>query len=188
MSAQQPPSQPSPQGGAPSSQSDDSMDTGIKVLIGCAIAVPVILFCGGILTALAVPAFVTYLNLAKVAEAEAQVQTISDEVRMHFEEHCEFPPELPATSDLSLCTSGELCAQKQNAIDRWTEAGLSVHFEPEMYFSYSTEIDDSKYYVISAEHDFTGSSRNHTVRGQVEADHDTCTAHVLPMYTENEFE
>lgn len=137
---------------------------------------------------LAVPPYLRLIDATKAAEAYGTVDSAADRVRVHFEQHCEFPPELPTTADVSQCNGGELCRQSRAAIEQWHEAGIDVEFDAEMYFSYSTQRIDDETYWIRAEHDFSDSAPNHVTRTAIRGDSGDCTAEVDPIWTEDEYQ
>jgi len=53
------------------------MSGGVKLLIGCAVLVPLLVCCVGVLSATAIPAFLGYTLRAKTAEAAANLRQLS---------------------------------------------------------------------------------------------------------------
>ena len=188
----QPPGQGSrpPQQRPPQNQNSTSNTTKFLV-IGLVVFFAVIpVF--GCLAALAIPSFLTYMNRAKVAEADAVTQEISDQVLRHYDEECQFPPSLPATGNTGDCCGGSECRYDPDVLGQWEDAGLTVP-QDSGYLVYETEDVYEKggepSYEIRAVADFgCNDAPNHTFTIEVHAQSDTCQAEAMPGYTEYEFE
>ena len=158
--------QPHHPGPGPQPQSGKS--TPVKLLIGCAIAVFVAIPAVGICAALAIPAFVQYLNQSKAAEADSITQMVANSVVAEYSRSCEFPPSLPATADPADCCGGEQCVQDSETLAIWREAGIPLEMTTG-YFAYQAERINDSTFVISAEADFRCGPPNHRVVVEVEA-------------------
>lgn len=118
------------------------------------------------------------------------VVRVVDEAEMHFEEHCDFPPELPPLFDVNACCGGEQCEPDPAAVQAWTEAGISPPSGP-TYFSYHTEkIDDSVYMVRGVSNFSCMPDTNHTFQIGMEGVEANGECSVLrdPAVTLNEFQ
>lgn len=158
----------------------------IIVVVGGCVGISVL----GILAAIAIPAFLRYINLSKAAEAQAVVMRVVDESEMHFVEHCTFPPELPPLFDVNACCGGEKCEPDAAATQVWIEAGITPPTEP-TYFSYHTEeVADSEYMVRGVANFTCSPDFNHTFEIGLEGveSNGECTVQRYPAVTMYEFE
>ncbi|MFW5968400.1 MAG: hypothetical protein ACOCV2_12820 [Persicimonas sp.] len=139
--------------------------------------------------AIAIPAFVKYLQESKSAEATAVTQQIADHAARSFEEDCEFPPSLPPSADPASCCGGAKCSADSRAQQQWEAAGF-VPYEKESYFTYETERVDASTYLIRATHDFEcgGEMQTHEIRITGSETDGSCTAEVGSETVTNEFE
>lgn len=158
-----------PRSTPPAAQNSDGGGMGRWLIIGAVIggALLVLIPCVGILAALAIPAFVQYLNQAKTAEAHAMVMQASDDALVMMDETCQLPPDLPRTADPADCCGGELCEQDSDALETWQEAGFSLDLESS-YFVYEGERIDDDTYAIRAIADFSCAEPNHTIEAQLQ--------------------
>ena len=166
------------------------MTSKVVIIIALVGAVALLIPCAGIIAALAIPAFVTYLNRAKAAEADAMVTMIGDEVVASTRESCEFPPDLPSTADPGDCCGGGECIQDEDILRQWREAGVGIDLETS-YFVYETERVDADTYKVRAVADFGCQEPNHTVEVIVEREMlggGDCEVHQYPSVTMYEFE
>ena len=150
---------------------------------------------GGVLAAIAIPSFIRYIKLSKVAEATSQTQSIALQAAAHWQNTdvvpCAFPPALPRTFDPTAHCGGEKAAAEPLAAEKWREAGIPMD-EPR-YFAYSTRVEEGEggttRYVIEAVTDFSCGGPMHTARVVVEGRaRGECTAEVMPAEVEHELE
>lgn len=179
----------------------------IAIIIAVVVGLVALVGCGLVAAALAIPAFIQYMNSAKAAEADAILTQAGQEVRMEMEQSCEFPPELPATADPADCCGGEQCEYDPESLEAWRQAGIPIGVE-QGYFAYEGELIDDDTYVLRAVADFGCESPDHTVEVEIERqveevestgggprrpvesepDVDDCEIVVHPTVTSNEFQ
>lgn len=139
--------------------------------------------------AIAIPAFVKYIQESKTAEATAVTQQIADQAARSFEEGCEFPPSLPPQADPASCCGGAKCSADARAMEQWEAAGF-VPYQKESYFAYETERVGASTYLIRATHDFEcgGEMQTHEIRVTGSESGGRCTAEIGVETVMNEFE
>ncbi len=146
-----------------------------------------LLFCGGILAAIAVPAFMRYTTKSKTTEAAMVTRQMAEFARTAFVETCTFPEALPPATNRADCCGGEKCApnDKLNAI--WGQ-NIGALRDPS-YFSY-TATPQGESLMIEAKADFKCGGPLHTVAIEVTGvkTGETCDAMVSMPGTLNEFE
>lgn len=114
----------------------------------------------GIMVAIAIPAYITFQNRAIDAEAIPRLYSITDQIDRHYQDHCEFPPALPPTSDPGACCGGERCTADPMALSAWNEAAISPPEEGSR-FSYSAKEQGPSVYEVRAEADYRCGGENH---------------------------
>lgn len=156
------------------------------ILIGCAGLLFVLIFIGGTLAAIAIPAFLRYIKQTKIVEAEINTPMIANLFAGQYLTDCAFPPSAAPSSAVPM--GGE----KVQA--RFTGPGWDVIEVPfnqmETYFAYRTENRGDTLAVI-AEADFNKGGPKHTVTVLVAGTKDeshTCTVDVGNTMSENEME
>ena len=82
---QQPPTQ-DPFSAAQAPPTKPKMSSGVKLLIGCGVLIPLLVCCVGVLSATAIPAFLRYTLRSKTAEAGVNVRQLSDAARSRCEQ------------------------------------------------------------------------------------------------------
>lgn len=137
---------PDPQAPAGAAQKP-KMSTGVKVLIGCGLMVPLLVCCAGIGSSLAIPAFIRFVKGSKAAEAPLLLGQLRDRVQARCVEG------LPPVSAGPLPAAPS--ADKQ-IVDFTTDAGFAaLGFAPlePVYFSYTVVGVDDGSAVLVAEGD-----------------------------------
>ena len=180
---QRPPRQRPPRAEQSSSSAIKYIVIGAAVLFG---ALPIL----GCVAALAIPAFITYMNRAHAEEAQAVTAELADQIVADAEDNCELPPELPATGDPADCCGGDICSYDPRSLEAWDEAGFDLH-ETEGRFVYGTRWrEDTDAYEVYGKADFgCNDLRNHTHIIVIEpVEGEECGFRTLPAYTENEFQ
>jgi hypothetical protein len=153
-------------------------------LILLALSIPVC----GILAAVSIPAFVKYLNEAKVAEGPIVVQSIADQISLGFAATCEMPPSLPPLASVSKCCGGEQCFLDPDAVRVWEEAGMYIPPSP-TYLVYETEFRANGAYLVRGVADFgCDGEPNHTHEMIMIPDFVNCTMTTQPGITRHRFQ
>lgn len=147
-----------------------------------------VLFCGGVLAAIAIPAFVRYTSQSKAVEANMVTRQMADYAKMAYAETCTFPGELAPTAVVSECCGGEKCMPIGNVAEIWG-ANVGALWSPS-YFSYTAVSGGPDKLTIVAEADFSCGGPSHTVTIEVTGgkDGETCNAAASSPVTTNEFE
>lgn len=158
------------------------------LIILALIAVPTCVAGGGIVAAVAIPAFLRYIKVSKVAEAQAMTRQIAQTAQMHFTEHCEFPTAVARHVDPADCCGGAKCLGEPGAIEAFD--GIGVNVSDPTYFAYETRREGNAYRVIATA-DFTCGGPMHTVEVVVQgtANPDgSCETEISPARVQNELE
>jgi type II secretory pathway pseudopilin PulG len=155
------------------------------ILVGCGVLALLLVIGGGIVAAIAIPAFMNFTNRAKGAEAQMNTAMIANLFAGQYMSDCEFPPSAAPTSALPV---GGAKVVANFAGPGWD--AISVPFnQSEMFFSYRTENRGDSLAVI-AEADFQEGGPKHTVTVVVTGSKDDsgCSADVGSPVKENEME
>lgn len=161
-----------------------------KIIIAIVVFVGVLfvlLACGGVLAAIAVPSFIRYTQQSKTAEAKMITTQMANFAKMAFIETCEFPEALQPTTDPAECCGGEKCVPVGTPPEIW--ALNTPGLWDGTYFSYSA-LPSENGMTIAAEADFRCGEARHRMVVEVigTKNGSTCDATVAPGAVENEFE
>jgi hypothetical protein len=142
MSQDLPPPDPFAPASAPQKP---KVSTSVKVLIGCALMVPLFVCCAGVGSAVAIPAFIRFVKGSKAAEAPVLLGELSESVRARCAEG------LPTVSAGPLPQTP--VADKQS-VDFGADPGFAaLRFAPPdpVYFSYAVvSVGDGSSLLIAA--------------------------------------
>ena len=163
-------------------------------LIGCGAMLFLGVPCLGILSAIAIPAYLRAVRKAKSSEADGLVTMIAEGAKARWAATCQFPPELKPTGSISEISGGS--KYTPDAVDAEFTNQVGVAFDEPLYFIYTTRLDEvsdtGASYVITAKADFQVdlSHSYHTVEQRVVGlrGPDGCTAEVTPAVTLHSFE
>ncbi len=175
-------------------QQDDHGASTWKWIILLGGGLVVLLFCGGILAAIAVPAFVKYIERSKTAEATQVLTRSAQFVQNHYDSNGELPEpegqlrttERPPTGGEKYEPSAAGLSQKDKEL--WAKLGWPTGGDP-LYFQYSYRVrrsDDGGEAVLKARADFDEGGPVHTATQRIEVDDGDVT--IRPTVTENELE
>jgi hypothetical protein len=173
----QPPPTQDPFSAAQAPPAKTGMSGGVKLLIGCLILVPLLVCCLGIVSATAIPAFLSYVARSKTAEATMNVGQLSSAVQARCGQR---QPQVPA-GPLPLAPG----ATKQ-AADFGADPGFAaLAFNPggPVYYRYSVLPQADGTTVVRAEGDLDAD-------GALSLFEVTCapSCECSALYTENEIE
>lgn len=152
------------------------------VVVLLIVGAPVALATVGILAAVAIPAYIRYIQKSKATEAEFMVERIADRIQSYHLDNCAFPPVLEPTSELP---TGEKVVPNSPPGAGWDAIGFSI--EDPSYFRYRTEQVGTNVTVI-ADADFRYGGPVHTVELTLSRPGETCLLDKSPAVTLNELE
>jgi type II secretory pathway pseudopilin PulG len=143
----------------------------------------------GCLAAIAIPAFLKYIERSKASEAPTVASGIAQQVQAQYEQGCEWPQAVPQHADLSSCCGGAKCMPVPSKAEQWEAAGVRPPTDP-TYFVYAGRRVDASTYAVDAYADFTCGGQKHTVTVEISAQKTTsgCSTTVGEPITVNEFE
>ena len=114
--------------------------------------------CGGILAAIAIPAFQKFQNASKSAEARVTTRALASNAEIAFSEGCAFPSPFASTFDPTQCCGGEMCVATGEGPDWASNVSLN-----ETFYAYSAQPGPGDTFVITATKDFNCSGAPHTI-------------------------
>lgn len=159
----------------------------VPILIGCGAVLLFFIVVGGVLAAIAIPAFLRSVKKSKAVESTVVMRQIADYATSEYATTCAFPPSARRTLDP--IPEGGAKGLPSNLDESWSSYPIAM-VDP-TYFSYSTR-NEGETFVIIAEANFKPGEPHHTVELHVikeeSADAEGCRARVLIPMTRNEFE
>lgn len=144
-----------------------------------------LLFCGGVVAAIAIPSFAKFQHRSIASEAAMNTRAIAMHAQSTFIETCAFPPALSPTADASTCCGGARCA---SVIPPELSSAVPGLGGP-LRFVYSAAPKGDIYEIVATA-DFSCGGPQHTVTVQVTGTRtgDSCDATVGSPVTTNELE
>lgn len=142
------PGAPLPQSGP--TAASKGMSKGVKGLLGCLVAIPVLVCCTGVCSATAIPAFLSYVARSKTTEAEVNLAQLAEAVRSRCEQR------LPSVGAGPLpLTPG---SQRQPAVFGADPGFAALGFTgtEAVYFRYTVASESDGSVAIRAEGDLDG--------------------------------
>lgn len=147
----------------------------------------------GILSAVAIPAFVKYTKKSKIAEAQSIMRRASMGIKLKMEETCTLHLPLAPTSPTP---QGGQKLKPVSTATAWEKYGVDPNHA--YYFSYSGTPEGDDTYIIVAQANFdTASSSSHTIQQSITLKKNktgkgkpgnACTVSIQPSFTLYEFE
>ncbi len=137
----------------------------------------------GVLSAVAIPAFMKYMKKSKTAEASQFLKKMSDAARAHYAVNGSFPASVgPTPPKGSCCASGEKCDPDPKAWQHKTWQALDFAMKDPHYYSYEfksgTDKDGVKNFTASAygDLDCDGDFSTFFLYGEATANNDVRTS------------
>jgi type II secretory pathway pseudopilin PulG len=152
----------------------------VWLLVGCGGGLLVLIFGGGILAAIAIPAFMKFQNKSKQAMAKITVTRMAQDAAMAYMDGCAFPPSAPRSSALPV--GGEKVAPTYSG-PGW-EAFQGMDPTPQ-FFAYSALAEGNRFTVI-AEADFVEGGPQYKATVTLTGDKEACSADVGDLIIINE--
>lgn len=123
----------------------------------------------GILAAIAIPAFLRYIETSKAAEVRPQLMGAAMMVEEHYATHCEFPPLPPAPTGRV-----EICGGEKYTPDLTGWEPFFFGVPDALYFVYSVERTGENEITIFGQAEFRCGGVPHSHHVRIEGDPNTC--------------